>query len=72
MSTQALPSIDTVEDVFNVLDTEITALAEYLDPSFCMIEGAVIRPLDSVLAAIDIDVHCAVNGMSQKGLASFC
>ncbi|SNR60884.1 hypothetical protein [Halorubrum vacuolatum] len=34
MSTQALSSIDTVEDVFNVLETEITALAEYLDPSF--------------------------------------
>ncbi len=34
MSTQALPSIDTIEDIFGVLDTEVTALAEYLDPSF--------------------------------------
>jgi len=33
MSTQVLSSIDTVEEVFNVLETEITALAEYLDSS---------------------------------------
>ena len=33
MSTQTPPSIDTVEDVFNVSETEITALAEYLDSS---------------------------------------
>ena len=33
MSTQTPPSIDTVEDVFNVSETEITALAEYFDSS---------------------------------------
>jgi len=45
MSTLALPSIDTVEDVFNVLETEITALAEYLDSS--LFEGFdVFAPAD--------------------------
>ena len=34
MSTQALPPVETVEDVFNLLETEITLLGEYLDPSF--------------------------------------
>jgi len=34
MSTQALPSVDTVEDVFNLLETEISLLGEHLDPTF--------------------------------------
>ena len=34
MSTQALPPVETVEDVFKLLETEITLLGEYLDPSF--------------------------------------
>jgi hypothetical protein len=34
MSTQALPPVETVEDVFNLLETEITLLGEYLDRSF--------------------------------------
>jgi hypothetical protein len=34
MSTQALPPVETVEDVFNLLETEITLLDEYLDPSW--------------------------------------
>ena len=45
MSTQALPSIDTIEDVFNVLETEITALAEYLDAS--LFEGFDVFAPDS-------------------------
>ena len=40
MSTQAPPSIDTGEDVFNVLETEITALAEYLDSSLIAVSDA--------------------------------
>jgi hypothetical protein len=32
--SQALPPVETVEDVFNLLETEITLLGEYLDPSF--------------------------------------
>ena len=34
MSSKALPPVDTVEDVFNLLETEIILLGEYLDPSF--------------------------------------
>ncbi len=34
MSTQALPPVDTVENVFNLLETEITLLGEHLDSSF--------------------------------------
>lgn len=34
MSTQALSPVETVEDVFNLLETEITPLGEYLDLSF--------------------------------------
>jgi hypothetical protein len=34
MSSKALPPVDTVEDVFNLLETEITLLGEHLDPSF--------------------------------------
>jgi hypothetical protein len=29
-----LPPVDTVEDVFNSLETEITLLGEHLDPRF--------------------------------------
>ncbi|MFB6300340.1 MAG: transposase [Halobacteriales archaeon] len=34
MSTQALPSVETVEDVFNLLETEVTLLEGHLDPTF--------------------------------------
>jgi DNA polymerase I len=57
---------------FNTVDEIASYDGEFIVDVDRMIEGAVIRPLDSVLAAIDVDVQCAVNGMSQKGLASFC
>ncbi len=57
---------------FNTIDEISSYDGEFIIDVDRMIEGAVIRPLDSVLAAIDVDVQCAVNGMSQKGLASFC
>lgn len=34
MSSKALPSVETVEDVFNLLETELALLKKYLDPSF--------------------------------------
>lgn len=34
MPTQAVPPVDTVEDVFNHLETESTLLGEHLDLSF--------------------------------------
>jgi hypothetical protein len=34
MSSKALLSVETVEDVFNLLETELTLLKKYLDPSF--------------------------------------
>jgi len=34
MSTEALPPVETVEDVFNLLETELLLLANHLDSSF--------------------------------------
>jgi DNA polymerase I len=36
-----------------------------------MTEGAVIRPMKKVLAAVDIDVNAAVKGQMQSGLKAF-